>query len=39
MLKNKKARIALVRFFAPTQIGDKGPEGVPLPCDLSELVP
>ena len=39
MLSNKKARVALLRFFAPTQVGDKGPAaGTALPFDLSELV-
>ncbi len=37
MMSNKKARVALLRFFAPTQVGDKA-SGGSLPFDLSELV-
>ena len=37
MMSNKKARVALLRFFAPTQVGDKG-SGGSLPFDLSDLV-
>lgn len=37
MMYNKKARIVLLRFFAPTQVGDKGPSGE-LPFDLGELI-
>lgn len=37
MMSNKKARVALLRFFAPTQVGDKA-SGGGLPFDLSDLV-
>jgi hypothetical protein len=37
MMNNKKSRVALLRFFAPTQVGDKG-SGAVFPFDLSELV-
>lgn len=37
MMSNKKARVALLRFFAPTQVGDKA-SGGSLPFDLSDLV-
>jgi len=38
MLSNKPARLALLRFFAPIQIGDKQNPDTVLPFDLTELV-